>query len=585
MLTDPEQLREALASARLAEQLHLERLREQRLVLDAMEAVLEAEVDSDVMAGAFDALRQAVDYRLGLLLEADPTGVYQCSAATDQTFLGMRLASGPFFKRVTQTRGTGVPDNGRVPEWDGFAGPAPPTGGAIYTPIRSADGASLLILCSDDHGAFSTADVRRVSRMAMVVAAALAGIRRRGLARDAERARIERQAAVESNEAKSRFLANMSHEIRTPLNGVTTVARLLADGDLPPGQKEMAELIVSSGHLLERLLNDVLDFAKIEAGQMTIESEPCDLRSVLDSTFSLHAQRAAAKGLKASLIMSAQAEGVFLMDPFRVRQVVGNLLSNAVKFTDRGAVTMRVETVDRAEIRIHVEDTGCGFEPDAIARLFDRFEQADGSTTRQYGGSGLGLPIARSLARMMGGDVTCRSRPGEGAVFTFSFAAEHATLTAANRSAPAPFEHSRGLRILAADDNAVNRKVLGMILQSIHADVQFVENGRDALESWRRQDFDLVLMDLQMPVMDGLSASSAIRREEAEAGRVRTPMLALSANAMTHHVAEALAAGLDGHIAKPIVPGDLIAAIAECMARGAKGSDALDHPPPEAKTA
>ena len=569
MLSDVEHLREALASAKQLGARQAEQVREQQLVLDGMEALLRAEDDADVMAAAFSALRQAADFQLGLLLEPDGADRFRCCAATDDRFLGAGWPAGTFFRRMAADRGAAVPDNRRVPEWSGYVGPPAPAGSAIYCPVSSPAGPLLLILCTEATGVFTASDARRVSRMGLLVAGALQGVRRRALVSQAEIANVERAAAVAANEAKSRFLANVSHEIRTPLNGVTTVAQLLASSPLDDRQREMVGMIVSSGQMLAELLNDVLDFAKIDAGQISVQLAECDLDATLAATFHLFAEKAEAKGIGCSISFPDDLRGAFRIDPVRVRQVVGNLLSNAVKFTDRGGVEVAVEAVGRSgpkvAIEVRVRDTGCGFD-DAIAEsLFRRFEQADGSITRQYGGTGLGLSISRSLAQLMGGDVHCHGRPGEGAEFVFRFHAERA---AGGQAAPEPVAAQDGLpplRILAADDNPTNRKVLQLILGATQAQVTMVENGREAVEAWSDGCFDLILMDLQMPVMDGLAAARAIRQSEQATGRTRTPILALSANAMSHHVADALAAGHDGHVAKPIDPAGLIGAIAAAV--------------------
>ncbi|MBW3559319.1 MAG: response regulator, partial [Proteobacteria bacterium] len=372
--------------------------------------------------------------------------------------------------------------------------------------------------------------------------------------------------------------ANMSHEIRTPLNGVNTVAELLGRTDLSSRQSDMVGLIQESGRTLERLLNDVLDFSKIEAGRLTMEHRPFHLEDTLASVLDLFAAKADDKGLQFKAVMDASAQGWFEGDPLRLRQTVSNLLSNAVKFTKTGSVRVEVSAADEgaaSRVSIVVRDTGCGFSQEAEGRLFSRFEQIQSSVTREFGGTGLGLAISRSLAQLMGGDITASSTPGMGAEFTLTFLARRSEAPVQAGVGPNLMDEVAAprLRILVAEDNLNNQKIVGMVLEAIRAEVVFTENGRDALAALAVQQFDLVLMDLQMPVMDGLTATRTLRAQEALNGSPRLPVVALSANAMTHHVAEALEAGTDAHVAKPIRP-DLLLSTITSLAAAAGGNAA-----------
>jgi signal transduction histidine kinase/ActR/RegA family two-component response regulator len=575
---DKEQLREALASAKQIEAALRERLREQDLVLSGLEALQGEEDSAALQARVFDLLSRSLAFNLALVIEPEAEG-FVCTAATDSTAVGVQWPGGGFFSRVAHGRAAVVPDNRRVPEWAQCAGLSPLPGAGIYAPILAASGPGLLVLCSHQPGAYSARDGALVSRLSLLVSQTLAAAQRRRLSEAARAADVARQAAVEANEAKSRFLANMSHEIRTPLNGVTAVADLLAMTELAPRQQEMAQLIAQSGRMLERLLNDVLDFAKIEAGQLDMERTPFDLEPALHAMIDLFAAKADAKGLAFRAHIDPGAAGLFEGDSLRVRQVLGNLLSNAVKFTESGEVSLEVcaeDGPDDSLVTLRVTDTGCGFTPERGARLFDRFEQGDDSITRQFGGTGLGLAISRSLAQMMGGDITWRSTPGRGSTFEATFRARRVRDARLPMLDSSPLVHASDLKVLVVEDNPNNRRIVAMVLDLVQAQATYAENGQEALDAFEPGRFDIILMDLQMPVLDGLSATRRIREWEQAAAAAPVPIIALSANAMTHHVAEALAAGATAHVAKPILPARLIQAMIDLV------QDAPAHRPAQA---
>jgi signal transduction histidine kinase/ActR/RegA family two-component response regulator len=387
---------------------------------------------------------------------------------------------------------------------------------------------------------------------------------RRNAEAEVERARDEAQAA---NRAKSEFLANMSHEIRTPLNGVMGVAGALARTELAPDQREMIGLIESSAQTLEGLLSDVLDLARIESGRLELRAEPFDLAACLRQTAALFASPAQAKGLCFEVWIAPEARQSVSGDITRLRQIVSNLLSNAVKFTAAGTVALSVDAECRDQVlwvSLSVRDTGIGFDEATHVRLFQRFEQADGSITRRYGGTGLGLAISRSLAEAMGGGLEATSIPGEGAIFTLKVAlplAAEETCSAPAAALPTPVTAGPRRRVLLAEDHPTNRRVVQLILEAIDVDLTCVEDGAAAVEAAAGQDFDLILMDMQMPVMDGLTAVRAIREREARLGAARTRIISLTANAMPEHAEASRQAGADGHLTKPIAADKLIAAV------------------------
>ena len=396
-----------------------------------------------------------------------------------------------------------------------------------------------------------------------------------GVARDvtdrmaAERELIDaKAAALAASRAKSDFLANMSHEIRTPLNGVIGIVDALSRTPLNAEQAEMVALVRESGVTLERLVSDFLDVSKIEAGQLRLEHRPFDLDNALHPSIELMRYRAEEKGLTFEVESGLNARGLFLGDGTRLGQIVGNLLSNAVKFTSEGGVTLRVGfTESPPRLTVDVEDTGVGFDAGHAVRLFERFSQADETISRRYGGTGLGLSICRSLATLMGGEISAVSQPGLGSRFTVSLPLERAETLAdydARKVQPAPSPgrlYGRPLRVLLAEDHRMNQRLVHLILANQGAEVVTVDDGAEAVAAYRAGEFDVVLMDIQMPRMDGLTATRAIRDIEAERGGPPTPIVMLSANAMAEHVEETLAAGANLHVAKPITAATLLAGI------------------------
>ena len=392
-------------------------------------------------------------------------------------------------------------------------------------------------------------------------------------ARAATALRRARQSAEAANRAKSEFLANMSHEIRTPLNGVVGVADMLARAELGPKEREMVEIIRSSGDTLQRLLSDVLDLARIESGKITIETAPFHLGDMVRGVATLSQLRCDEKGVALNVRVAPELDRVVSGDVVRVRQVIGNFISNAVKFTERGSIELTVEPAAAGQVRLTVADTGVGFDPASKALVMGRFQQADSTITRRFGGTGLGLAISAELAQLMGGVVDCDAVPGEGARFWMEIPLPPAELAAADAEADASELSDQRLRILAADDHPTNRRVLELMLGEV-AELVSVENGREALDAMAAgPPFDLVLMDMQMPVMDGLTAVREIRRREQADGGARLPIIMLTANAMSEHVTEALAAGANLHLGKPFTAESLFEAIGEAMAAGERGQE------------
>ncbi len=363
-----------------------------------------------------------------------------------------------------------------------------------------------------------------------------------------------RDEALAASTAKSEFLATMSHEIRTPLNGVLGMADLLGETSLTDEQREFVTTLRGSGTVLMTLLNDLLDFSKIEAGRLELERAPFELREMVRRCQSLYVGQAQRKGLRLAVEVDPTLPEWVSGDAVRLTQVLLNLVGNAVKFTSQGEVALRVTALppasaDHARMRFAVRDTGIGMSDAARARLFQPFSQGDGSTTRRYGGTGLGLFICKRLVDLMGSEIEVESAPGEGSTFAFSIELGRAERSVSTPPPPAPRHRVRG-RVLVAEDDRVNRVLMEHLLKNLGVAPVFVCNGREAVEATARSDFDLVLMDCHMPEMDGFAATRAIR--EREDGARRTPILACSAGVLSEERARCHEAGMDDFLSKPI---------------------------------
>ena len=407
-------------------------------------------------------------------------------------------------------------------------------------------------------------------------------------AQELERKNEELESALvtarEATQLKSRFLANMSHEIRTPMNGVLGMTDFLLGTSLTAEQQEFAGSIKKSADALLTLINDILDLSRIEAGKLRLDRLPFSLAATVEESSSLFALQARIKGLDFSSTVSGDLPDTLAGDAGRVRQVLTNLIGNAVKFTDSGRIDVEAELVRPTEdgllVRFSVRDTGIGIPPEHQSRLFESFTQGDGSSTRKYGGTGLGLSISKQLVELMGGELGVESKPGEGSRFWFTAIFGKAAIVApaappkrgipvpaapppavpkvpipSVKPADAPPEKSNGggprkLRVLLAEDNEINQRIALRLLEKLGLAADAVDNGRAAVEALAQQNYDLVLMDCQMPDMDGFEATAVIRNRER--GKAHTPICALTANAMEGDREKCLAAGMDDYISKPV---------------------------------
>lgn len=391
---------------------------------------------------------------------------------------------------------------------------------------------------------------------------------------DAERAMREAQ---EANRTKSEFLANMSHEIRTPMNGVLGAATVLANSEMTAAQQENVDTIRESGAALLGLLNDILDLSKVEAGHMALEKTDFSLTALLRSTAALWEGAAQDKGLTFKIENNVSSRDAFRGDSNRMRQILNNLVGNALKFTSQGGVTVTVSETARpetaaggTELLFQVGDTGIGITEEQRVKLFRPFTQADASTTRKFGGTGLGLSICSKLVEMLGGEIRIESRPGEGSTFSFDVTVEPGDVRKIARCAPADpestlpqFTLDRQLRILLAEDNPVNRKIVTWLLAPLDCQLDVATTGLEAVAAVTRSSYDLVLMDVQMPEMDGTTAARKIRELPEPVASV--PIIALTANAMHGDRERYLSAGMNGYVAKPIDQRELFSAIGTCL--------------------
>jgi signal transduction histidine kinase/ActR/RegA family two-component response regulator len=442
-------------------------------------------------------------------------------------------------------------------------------------PITALNNAMLQVQSTDDYTIslpVQPSDPLELQEMVHVFNTMLATIRAGEESRERqidERTRelqVSREEAMAANRAKSRFLANMSHEIRTPMHGIMGMAQLLSETPLVAAQRHLLAVILDSTQTLLAIVNDVLDFSKIEAGKLQIERLPFDLSDAVKSVCVPFVQVALARRIE--VVIEQPDQLCILGDPVRTKQILTNLVSNAIKFTgDGGLVTVTVQARQRSdskdlnvlEVELEVTDTGCGIAADVATHLFTPFSQGDTSTTRKYGGTGLGLAITKSLVDVFGGQIAVQSGEGRGTTFRVRLPTERANcpqLQTSTSTATGP--HMRGVSILVADDNAVNLEYVQKVLTGLGCEVHAAENGYQAVEAIRWRSFDVVLMDCQMPEMDGVSALKAIRTMEKEGGCwTQIPVIAVTAHAMVGDREDLLADGFSDYLSKPFSPTQL----------------------------
>ncbi len=381
-----------------------------------------------------------------------------------------------------------------------------------------------------------------------------------------------KELAEQGMQAKSMFLANMSHEIRTPLNGIIGMSQILKKSELTEKQTEYLSTIINSGDSLLSLITDILDFSKIEAGKIEFDHKNFELLNVIKDISNILSFKAEEKGLEFSYLIDEKVPLKFNGDSYRLKQIVLNLANNAIKFTEKGSVKILVRLLnnklDKSKIRFEIVDTGIGISEEKKVKLFVRFSQIDASTTKAYSGTGLGLAISKKLTEMMSGEIGVESKEGSGSTFWFTVKLDPPDkddISINNLSSSgAKVNIKKGLRVLLAEDNFVNQKIASFNLQQLGYETIVAQNGKEAIDKFVNESFDLVLMDIQMPVMNGYDASKEIRRlEENMPGNNHIPIIALTANAMKGDMEKCISAGMDAYLSKPFKPNELLSVLKE----------------------